>query len=71
MESCYNLCPVTEENLQDGTTSVLKDSTNSCASLVSDYDDDDDDNHKPLAKKWQLSDPEIEELIMGADKYIL
>ena len=34
---------------------------------------DDDDDYKPLAKKQRLSDPEMEELMMGvelSDKYI-
>ena len=51
------------KNFQDSSTTVLKDSTNSYALLMSDPDDD----NKPLAKKRQLSDPEIEDLIMGAE----
>ena len=62
-----NSCSV-ENNakiLEDCSTIVLKDFTNSCASLVSDNIDD----HEPLTKKQLLimSDPEIEELIMGAE----
>ena len=60
-----NSCSV-ENNakiLEDCSTIVLKDSTNSCASLVSDNIDD----HEPFTKKQRLSDPEIEELIMGAE----
>ena len=51
------------KNLEESSTTVLKDSTNSHASLVS----DNIDGHEPLAKRQRLSDPEIEELIMDAE----
>ena len=51
------------KNFQDSSTTVLKDSTNSHALLVSDQDD----NNNPLAKKRWLSNPEIEDLIKGAE----
>ena len=66
LESCSNQsCSIEKnaKNFQDSSTTVLKDSTNSYALLVSDQDDD----NKPLAKKQRLSDPEIEDLIMGAE----
>ena len=64
LESCSNQsCSIEKKNFQDNSTTVLKDSTNSYALLVSDQDD----NNKPLSKKRRLSDPEIEDLIMSAE----
>ena len=65
LDSSANSCSVVNnaKNLEKCSTTVLKDCTNSRASLVSDNVDD----HEPLAKRQRLSDPEIEELIMGAE----
>ena len=68
LDSSANSCSVTSvennaKNLEECSTTVLKDCTNSHASLMSDNVDD----HEPLAKRQRLSDPEIEELIMGAE----
>ena len=68
LDSSANSCSVTSvennaKNVEECTTTVLKDCTNSHASLMS----DNVDNHEALAKRQRLSDPEIEELIMGAE----
>ena len=68
LDSSANSCSTTSvennaKNLEECSTTVLKDCTNSHASLMSDNVDD----HEPLAKRQRLSDPEIEELIMGAE----
>ena len=64
LDSSANLCSMTmAENSEKCNTTVLKDCTNICVSLVSDSIGD----HEPSAKRQWLSDPEIEELIMGAE----
>ena len=68
MDSSANSCSITlaennAKNLKECSTTVLKDCINSYASLMSDNVDD----REPLAKRQQLSDPEIEGLIMGAE----
>jgi len=61
LDSSANSCSMTMAENSD--TTVLKDYNNSLVSLVSDNVGD----HELSAKRQRLSDPEIKELIMGAE----